>query len=125
MKHKTVVITIAMILTISTGTSMALIHSANAHTPPWEIPTYAYILAAPNPVGVGQKVNVIMWLDLTFPNAATTNTYRWHNYNLTITKPDGSAETTIFDVCTDTTSAQYSSYIPVLVGNYTFILTFP
>ncbi|MCW3998633.1 MAG: PQQ-binding-like beta-propeller repeat protein [Candidatus Bathyarchaeota archaeon] len=117
--------TISICLMLSIAASTFLISSVNAHDPAWEIPTYAYIIAAPNPVGVGQHVNVIMWLDLTFPSAAYTNDYRWHNYNLTITKPDGSIETEIFETCTDTTSAQYYGYTPDQTGNYTFTFSFP
>jgi len=28
---------------------------ANAHTPAWTMPSWAYIIPAPNPVGVGQQ----------------------------------------------------------------------
>jgi outer membrane protein assembly factor BamB len=118
-------IAIAILLISSIGASTILIPNTIAHTPAWDIPTYAYIIAAPNPVGVGQKVNVIMWLDLTFQSAAFTNNYRWHNYNLTIVKPDGTTETTIYDICTDTTSAQYASFTPSQAGNYTLIFNFP
>ncbi len=116
---------LAFFLMFSISASTLMIPGASAHMPPWSIPTYAYIIAAPDPVGVGQRVNVIMWLDLTFQSAAWTNNYRWHNYNLTITKPDKAIETHIFDICTDTTSAQYYSYTPDQIGDYTFTFSFP
>ena len=53
-KNKTAAIAIAIFLMLSMSASMMLIPNASAHTPAWKIPTYAYIIAAPNPIGVGQ-----------------------------------------------------------------------
>ena len=53
-KNKTVAISIVILLTISMAASMILIPTANAHSPPWQIPTYAYVTAGPTPIGVGQ-----------------------------------------------------------------------
>jgi len=125
LKNKTMSIVIALILMISMGASTMPIPTAKANTPPWTIPTYAFINVAPNPIGVNQPLNVIMWIDKPIPGAAIGNNIRWHNYNLTITLPDGTTQTTIFPVCTDTTSAQYYSYTPTQVGKYTFTFTFP
>ncbi len=116
---------LALILIGTIFASTMLIQTASAHTPPWTIPTYAYINAAPNPVGIGQKINVIMWIDKIPDGAAVGNDHRWHNYNLTVTKPNGQTETTIFPVVQDTTSAQFFSYTPDTTGNYTFTFTFP
>jgi hypothetical protein len=52
-KDKIAAIAIALILTLSLTASMMLIPNASAHTPAWNIPTYAYIAVAPNPVGAG------------------------------------------------------------------------
>ena len=48
-------ILIAAILTISMGASTMLIPNAGAHTPAWNIPTYAYVNATPNPADIGQQ----------------------------------------------------------------------
>ena len=56
LKSKTLAILIAAILTISIGASTALIPNVSAHKPAWNIPTYAYINAAPNPIGIGQTL---------------------------------------------------------------------
>jgi len=124
--NKTTAALIATILIVSTVASTMLMQTANAHTPEWEIPTFAYINVAPNPIGVGQQAFVLMWLDKTFgSDPMLTNNYRFHNYNLTIIKPDGSVETTIFDVAKDTTSSQGYAYTPDQVGTYNFIFSFP
>ena len=124
-KSKTTAITIAIFLILSMAASMMLVPTTSAHTPTWSIPTFAYIQVAPNPVGVGQSISVYMWLDKVINSAATTNDVRFHNYNLTITAPDGTKETTIFATIQDTTSSQYTHYTPNQVGNYTFTFTFP
>ncbi len=125
-KTRSVAIAIAILLIVSMTASTILIPSTNAHTPPWNIPTFAYINVAPNPIGVGQQASVIMWLDKTFdPTIALSNDYRFHNYNLTITKPDGTTEEHDFPIVKDTTSSQFYAYTPTAVGVYTFTFNFP
>ena len=124
--NKTAAILIVALLIISIGASMILIiPNASAHTPVWKIPTYAFINAEPNPIGVGQKINVIMWIDKIPDGAAVGNSIRWHNYNLVITKPDGTNETQTFATVQDTTSAQFTSYTPSQTGNLYFHFFFP
>ena len=66
-----------------------------------------------------------MWIDKIPDGAAVGNSIRWHNYNLVITKPDGTKETQTFATVQDTTSAQFTSYTPSQTGNYNFTFTFP
>ena len=141
-KNKTAAIAIAIFLMLSMSASMMLIPTASAHTPAWNIPTQAFIVVAPSPIGVGQTVHVYMWLAEVYGAAGGTtaaigtngstasaallsNNYRFHNYNLTITAPDGTVTTQIFAIISDTTSSQYITYTPSQVGNYTFVFTFP
>jgi outer membrane protein assembly factor BamB len=141
-KNKTAAIAIAILLTLSMSASMMLIPNASAHTPTWNMPTYAYIFLAPSPIGVGQTIQVYIWLDMVFGAAGgtsaivgttgytasaalTSNNYRFHNYQVVITAPDGTTETKTFSVIMDTTSNQVFSYTPTQVGTYTFNFTFP
>jgi len=140
--NKTLVISIALILTVSMMSSIILLPNAAAHYPAYQIPTYAYIVAAPNPIGVGQSVHVYMWLDCVYGAAGGTtaaiptngstasagllaNSYRFHNYNFTITKPDGTVTSQIFPIISDTTSSQYVLITPDQVGTYTLEFNFP
>jgi len=123
LKNKTLAIMIAAFLTISMAASILLIPNANAHTPPWTLQTWAYIAVAPNPVGVGQPVFVNMWVDKPMPEAAL-NDIRRHNYQLTITKPDGINETHTFDV-SDPTGVQFYKFVPDQVGVYSFVFYYP
>ncbi len=108
------------------ASSALLIPNTTAHTPKWDIPTFAYINAAPNPVGVGQKASVIMWIDDTYdPSSLLSNNYRFRNYKLTITAPDGTVTTQTFDYVSDPTSAQPYSFTPDQVGTYNLTFSFP
>jgi hypothetical protein len=98
---------------------------ACAHTPAWELQTWAYIEVNPNPVGVGQNLFISMWVDKPMPEALVSNDIRRHNYELTITKPDNTTEKKVFDYVSDTTGVQSISYIPDKVGTYTFVFHYP
>jgi hypothetical protein len=116
---KTIKTLIALILTISLSASIVLLPTVSAHTPPWTIISYAYVVAAPNPVGVGQTVSVTMWVDTPLPSAAVGNEIRRHDYTLTITDPDGETDTQHWDIVEDTGSTQSYQFIPTKTGNYT------
>ncbi len=124
--NKTTTIFLATLLVVSMAASTILLPTTSAHTPPWQIPTYAFINVAPNPVGVGQNVLVIMWIDKIFsPETGLGNNYRFHNYKLTITDPDGANTTQSFSTVTDPTAAQTYRFTPDKVGTYTFSFAFP
>jgi hypothetical protein len=124
-KSKTAAIAISVFLTLSITVSLMLVPTVNAHTPPWQIPTFAYITANPSPVGVGQQVTVLFWLNNVYDSAAIANDYRFHNYKVTITAPDGVIETKTFAYVADSTSAQYFLYTPTKVGTYNLKFEFP
>ena len=124
-KNKTVTIVITMLLMFSMATSMILLPSAVAHTPAWQIPTYAYVWASPNPDGLGQTVSVYMFLTNYYYGAAQGNSLRFHNYKLTITAPNGAVTTQNFPTIIDTTSNQHTSFVPDQVGTYNLTFTYP
>src|SRR5665647_1870853 len=84
---------VALILLLTLSAFMATIPAATAHTPAWQIPTFAFVQAVPNPIGVGQQAFVFMWVDKIPDGAQIGNTIRFHNYQLTITAPDGTVTT--------------------------------
>ncbi len=124
LKTKTMAIMITAILIISMGASMTLLPNANAHTPPWQIPTYAYCNVAPNPSGLGQTVTVGMWIQIPPPTAAGTLGDRWHGFKLTVTRPDGTTET-LGPFTSDATGGTWTSYTPTALGNYSFVVNYP
>ena len=125
LKTKSKISTIALILVLTISATLVALPVVNAHTPAWSIATFAFINVSPNPIGVNQQLNVLMWLDKVIYGASPENDIRFHDYKLTITKPDDTIETMTFDVCTDTTSSQYLAYTPDKIGTYTFKFEYP
>ncbi len=142
LKNKALTILITALLTFSMTASLMLMQNAQAHTPAWNIPTYAYINAEPNPIGVGQSMIVYMWLDAVYGAAGgstaavgtngytasaalLSNNYRFHNYDLYITSPSGTTTEVTFPVVTDSTSSQLYDFTPDTLGTYTLNFTFP
>ncbi len=125
LKNKKATIATVIFLVLAISVPMALLPDAGAHTPIWTFDSYAYITAQPNPVGVGQTVHVVMWIDGPLPGATVANDIRRHDYKLTITSPDGKVETKSWAVVEDTTSVQYTQYTPNQVGTYTFKFEYP
>jgi hypothetical protein len=124
-KTKFLVFALAALLIASIGASMTQLTLAAPRAQAWNLPTFAFIQAVPNPIGVGQTASVYMWLSNTFADATKVNNYRFHNYKLTITAPDGTVTTKTFDEITDSTSNQFYSFTPSQVGTYTLAFSFP
>jgi outer membrane protein assembly factor BamB len=131
LKSKIATITIAIFLMLSMSASMKLMPTASSHTPPWQVPTYMYISVSPNPVGVGQQVNVNFWVDIPPPNQLGVLGDRWQNLTVVVTAPDGTKKT-LGPYPADATGGTFTTYTPATIGNYTFqsffggqTLTFP
>jgi hypothetical protein len=118
-KSKIMTILIALLLTISMVSSMSLMLSTDAHTPPWQVPTYMYVSVSPNPVGVGQTVNVNFWVNTPPPSQTAQYGDRWQNLTVVVTKPDGS-KTTLGPYSSDATGGTFTTFTPSITGNYSF-----
>ncbi len=110
-------ILIVTLLTISMATSLTLSPNVVGQVYPptgTVIPTYAYINVAPNPVGVGQTVNVNFFL-------ATPMETVEYAVNMTVreTLPDGTVKT-LGPFTSDLTGGSYTNIVPDQVGTYTF-----
>ncbi|MGD6851212.1 MAG: PQQ-binding-like beta-propeller repeat protein [Candidatus Bathyarchaeia archaeon] len=79
-----------------------------------EIPTYAYINVAPNPIGVGQTVNVNYFLATVLEDSTGPI-----NMTVIITDPDGNVETRS-NLVGDTTGGSFFNFVPDQAGNWTF-----
>jgi hypothetical protein len=113
-----------LLLIFAVSSWLFLIPTVSAHDPPWTIISYAYIAPAPNPVGVDQTEFVVMWVDTPMPSASVMNDIRRHDYKLTITAPDGTEEIRTWDVVTDSTSIQYTTFVPDQAGEYTLLFEY-
>ncbi len=123
-KHRSSKFIIIAILSILMTTSIVLSPNVNAHTPAWNIPTYAYINVAPSPAGIGQQVTVGFWLDIVPPTANGVWGDRWQGMKVTVTKLDGTNQT-LGPYTTDDTGGTSLIYTPEALGNYTFQMYYP
>jgi hypothetical protein len=119
LKNKIAAITIAIFFILSMTSSMMLVPTANAHHPPFTIPTYAYISVQPNPAGVGQQASLNFWIDQVPPTANQAWGDRWGNYTVKVTHPDGTTET-LGPFTSDAAGGAHAYYTPSTIGNYTF-----
>jgi hypothetical protein len=122
-KNKTA-FAIALFLMLTMIVTLVALPSANAHTPSWTIPTWAYISVQPNPSGVGQAVFLNFWLDKVPPTAAQFYGDRWEGMTVKVTKPDGTTET-LGPFTSDAAGGAFTTYVPATTGNYTFVFSFP
>jgi len=99
----------------------------SAHDPSISIPTWAYLSVTPDPVGVGQEVFVNFFLDKAPPTANAQYGDRWHNFKVTVTKPDGTTEDLplVARANSDAVGGSWTQYVPDQVGKYTFKFSFP
>ena len=80
----------------------------------YNVPTYAYINVAPNPIGVGQTVNVNFFLATPMETSERPN-------NMTVKMVDPDGNTKIWGPYTgDTTGGTFFNFVPDKVGNYEF-----
>jgi outer membrane protein assembly factor BamB len=124
-KKRATIICITIFLIVSISASIAL-PITDAHTPAWTIPTYSFVVASPNPVGVDQPTSIVMWVDQSPPTAVGNDGDRWHGYQVNITKPDGSSEIIkVPDSSISSTSSAWIQYTPRQVGTYTVVFSWP
>jgi outer membrane protein assembly factor BamB len=134
--NKSMAIFVSLLLVASMAASTIFLPTTSAHSPPQNLTTNAYIAALPSPIGINQTSLIYMWLNRVYgyypgdtatglAYAAVNNEYRFHNYQLTITAPDGTNTTQTFEVIADTTSSQSYRFAPSMTGTYTFTFNFP
>jgi hypothetical protein len=110
-----------LILLLSLSALTLSVSFVNAAVP---TPTYAFIAANPNPIGVNQPLQVSMWLADPPPTAAGAGGDRWQGFTVTITKPDGTTETK-GPFNSDAVGGAYLTYYPSMTGVYTFQMHYP
>src|SRR3989304_1774378 len=90
-----------------------------------QIPTWTFAVLAPNPVGVGQGITIVMF-NPQLPYGAGANNDVRYEYTVTIVKPDGNTVTlpATGAFVSDSTGSAYTAYTPEQVGNYTVTVTF-
>jgi hypothetical protein len=115
---------VSLVLMLVFTAIAAGLQSVAAHTPPLEIPTFAYVSVSANPVGKGQTVFVFMWLDKAPPTATGPYGDRWENFKVTVTKPDQTSKI-LGPFKSDPIGFYSTGFTPDQLGNYTFVFNFP
>ena len=106
--------TIALILIITIAASLIAMPSIQAQTR-----FYPYIYVAPNPIGIGQPVNV--GFGMTMP---TVDPYYYTGWMLTITNPSGENQT-LGPFSSDATGGTGTSFTPDTQGTWRFQAYYP
>lgn len=122
-KYKKKINTIVSILLLTILVTTFALPTSNAYDP--DVPTYAFISVAPNPLGVGQTTFVTMWIDKMPPLTASRGiAIPFGGITLTVTKPDGTKQI-MGPYETDPVGALFVKYTPDAIGTYTFKFSFP
>jgi len=105
----------------------ALMNRANAVT--YTYSSDSYVVAYPNPVGIGQPMTIAMWLSEYPPQkviggANTIGGDMFKGFQLTITKPDGTTEI-MGPYDSDFMGAKYLVYNPTAIGTWKFQMSYP
>jgi hypothetical protein len=108
---------IALFLTFAMAFSLVALPVVNAHYPPWTRPTWCYVSASPNPIGVNQQVLIAFWVDLIPPTASGRFGDRY-TFWVEVAKPDNTNET-LGPFTSDPVGGSYTLYTPTQVGTYT------
>ena len=123
-KDKTA-IAIALFLMATIAGTLITIPSANAHDPPWNVPTSAYCATSPSTVGVGQYTTIIVWVDRYSPFAGGGLGQRWDGFKIEITKPNGDKQTIGPWKCRSDVGSDFQTFTPEMVGTYTIVFSWP
>ena len=124
LKNKIFAIMISIFFMLSMTASMILVPTAKAQVAqPNPQATYAYISVQPSPIGVGQSMYVSFGVDKV--TLTTDGSYgdRFNNFTIVITAPNKDV-THLTGLTTDNTGFGYTTYVPTMIGNYTFQLIF-
>jgi len=114
---------IALILMVSIAIPLINSPAASAQSTK-QMASYAYLIAIPNPVGVGQDTFISMWVDASLPDALYTNDIRRLGYKITITAPDGTKTVQEWPVVFDTTGVEFMKFTPSQTGTYTVLFEY-
>jgi outer membrane protein assembly factor BamB len=112
-------ITLLLILTIIATAMITALPVTIAHDPAMTLPTWTYLAVASNPIGVGQKVQLVFWCNVVPSTAQGKFGDRW-TFTVEITSPNG-IKKTLGPIESDAVGGSYTSFTPDEVGNYTIV----
>ena len=113
-RNKTKIATIAFVLLLTISVASLAVNTAEAIT--W----HPYIVAAPNPVGVGQRVLIVF--GFTMPTVHAMPSY--NDWTLIITDPGGN-EMTMGPYNCESTGSTFAIFVPDEVGTWKLKASYP
>ncbi len=119
------IVSIIAIVLMATGVFATAVPLASAHTPAWQIPTYAYVTASPATIGLRQTTLIVMWLDKYPATAGGAGGDRWRGFTVSITKPDGTKQQIPVTGETSAIASAYIAFAPDQVGDYSIVFSWP
>jgi hypothetical protein len=125
LKNTKIATIFAIILMLTVTSTLVALPTANAHDPPWTVPTTAYVSCAPGTVGVGQYTVIVVWLDRYDPTATGITGGRYDGFKIDITKPNGDNETIGPFTSSSAVASDFRIYTPDQVGTYTIVFSWP
>ena len=119
---KKTIATITLVLMLTVSAMVVALPVVNAA----DYNTYAFLGVNPNPVGVGQTLVIVMWLNNPPPRNLVLGAaqFPWEGFEIEVTKPDGTTQT-LGPYKSGPTGGQWIEYTPDQVGTYTFQFSFP
>ena len=124
MKKTNKSLTSIVLVLLFASSAFIVMQTANAHSPSWNIPTYAYLSASPNTVGVGQYTVLIMWLNTVVPTSGGVGGDAWRNWYINVTDPEG-IKTTLGPFTSGQVGTTFTTFTPSKVGVYTMVFYWP
>jgi hypothetical protein len=90
-----------------------------------QIPTHVYLMAAPNPVGVGEVMTMVMFNPQVPPGSVLGGDVAYQ-YKINVVKPNNDTETLpkTGTFVSDSTGSQFTTYTPDQTGVYKFTVVF-
>jgi len=116
--------TATLILLLAFSAYIAILPKIGAHTPAWNIPTYAYVALSPNTIGIGDYTLITTWLDKFPPTAGGEGGDLWRGFKIEITKPDGT-KVTRGPITSSQIGTGWFTYFPDQTGDYNIVFSWP
>ena len=117
---------VALVLLLGISAVAFLMPEVNAHTPPWTVPTTAYVSCRTRRHWRWPDTTIVVWVDRYSPTAGGGVGQRWNGFMITITKPDGTKETMGHGKCRSDRCQRLAEYSrPMQVGTYTIVFSWP
>ena len=116
---------IALILMSTIAITLIEVPVSNARTPPWTVPTNAYVSCTPSKIGLGQSTTIVVFLDRYSPTSGGAVGQTWDGFKLDITKPDGNKITIGPWTSTSAVASDFKMFTPDALGNYSIVFSWP